>query len=61
MIFLDDQDLARLIIQHKKERDGRIGFFDILSTADMESVLGQSLRNRVRDKFRSIQPPLVNT
>lgn len=29
-----------------------LGFFDVLSTLGVESVLGQSLRNRVRDKFR---------
>jgi len=42
-------------------RDAVFGFFDILSTTDMESALGQSLRSRVRDKFRPIQTPLVNT
>ena len=41
-------------------RDAIFGFFDILSTADMKSVLGQSLKSRVRDKFRSIQTPLIN-
>ena len=38
-------------------RDAVFGFFDILSTTDMESALGQSLRSRVRDKFRPIQTP----
>jgi transposase len=42
-------------------RDAVFGFFEILSTTDMESALGQSLRSRVRDKFRPIQAPLVNT
>ena len=41
-------------------KDAVFGFFDTLSTADMESALGQSLKSRVRDKFRTIQTPLVN-
>lgn len=34
-----------------------IGFFAVLSTLAVESVLGQSLRSRVRDKFRAIGAP----
>ena len=34
-----------------------IGFFAELSTLTVESVLGQSLRSRVRDRFRPIQAP----
>ena len=37
-----------------------IGFFAVLSTLAVESVLGQSLRSRVRDKFRSIGAPAAN-
>ena len=33
------------------------GFFAVLSTAAPESVLGQALRGRVRDKFRPIGAP----
>jgi transposase len=33
------------------------GFFAVLSTLSVESVLGQSLRSRVRDKFRPIGTP----
>jgi transposase len=36
------------------------GFFAVLSTVTVESVLGQSLRNRVRDKFRPVQAPVVD-
>jgi transposase len=36
------------------------GFFAVLSTVTVESVLGQSLRSRVRDKFRPVQAPVVN-
>ena len=34
-----------------------IGFFAVLSTLAVESVLGQSLRSRVRDRFRAIGAP----
>ncbi len=37
-----------------------IGFFAVLSTLAVESVLGQSLRSRVRDKFRPIGAPVAN-
>jgi transposase len=36
------------------------GFFAIVSTAAIESVLGQELRSRIRDKFRAIQAPAPN-
>ena len=36
------------------------GFFSVLSTAEAESVLGQLLRGRVRDKFRLIGAPATN-
>jgi transposase len=35
------------------------GFFAVLSFASVESVIGQSLRTRVRDKFRPIQAPAM--
>lgn len=34
-----------------------IGFFAVLAALAAESVLGQSLRSRVRDKFRAIGVP----
>ena len=34
-----------------------LGFFAVLSIAAKESILGQTFRNRVRDKFRPIQAP----
>jgi hypothetical protein len=36
-----------------------IGFFAALPTLAAESALGQSLRSRVRDKFRPIQVRLL--
>lgn len=36
-----------------------IGFFAVLSTLAVESVLGQTLRSRVRDKFRPIEAPTI--
>lgn len=41
-------------------KDAVFGFFDTLSAADMDSALGESLKSRVRDKFRPIQTPLLN-
>lgn len=35
-----------------------LGFFVILSTIDLESILGQQFRSRVRDKFRTLNTPL---
>ena len=37
-----------------------LGFFTVLSTAAVESILGQILRGRVRDKFRPIGAPATN-
>lgn len=34
-----------------------VGFFGVLSLATKESMLGQTFRSRVRDKFRPIQAP----
>src|SRR5271154_1824082 len=36
------------------------GFFAVLSTVTAESILGQTLRGRVRDKFRPIGAPATN-
>lgn len=36
------------------------GFFAVLSLAAKESILGQTFRSRVRDKFRPIQAPVSN-
>jgi len=41
-------------------REAVLGFFTVLSTATVESVLGQALRARVRDKFRAIGEPETN-
>lgn len=38
-----------------------IGFFGVLSTLTVESVLGQLLRARVRDKFRPVGAPAANS
>jgi len=38
-------------------KEAILGFFAVLSTVTAESVLGQSLKNRVRDKFRVIGTP----
>lgn len=42
-------------------KEAVLGFFAVLSTVAIESVLSQSLRSRVRDKFRTIQAPVSNS
>lgn len=37
-----------------------MGFFAVLTTVAVDSILGQTLRSRVRDKFRPIGAPLAN-
>lgn len=41
-------------------RDAVLGFFTVLSSVTVDSILGQMLRSRVRDKFHSIQAPAAN-
>jgi transposase len=41
-------------------KEAIFGFFSVLSTVPVESVLGQLLRGRVRDKFRPIGAPATN-
>lgn len=38
-----------------------LGFFSLISSLTSESELGQCFRNRVRDKFRPISSPLINS
>jgi len=40
-------------------KEAVLGFFEVLPTLEAESVLGQSLRSRVRDKFRPMGAPIV--
>ncbi len=47
--------------EHFEDFKGAIlGFFAVLSTVTAESILGQALRGRVRDKFRPIGAPATN-
>lgn len=41
-------------------REAVFGFFSVLSSATVDSVLGQTLRGRIRDKFHPIQAPAAN-
>lgn len=41
-------------------REAVLGFFAVLSTVAIGSILGQALRSRVRDKFRAIGAPATN-
>jgi hypothetical protein len=40
-------------------RGAILGFFAVLSTVTVESMLGRALRSRVRDKFRPLQFSVV--
>lgn len=47
--------------EHFEEfRAAVMGFFSLLSTASADSKLGQTLRGRVRDKFKPIGAPAAN-
>jgi transposase len=39
-------------------KEAILGFFDLLSTLGVESILGQSLRGRVKDRFRAMGAPV---
>ena len=44
----------------KEFKDAVFGFFEELSKADPDSVFGQELRRKIRDKFTPIQAPCIN-
>jgi hypothetical protein len=47
--------------EHFEEfKNAIFGFFTVLATATPDSILGQSLRRRVRDKFSPIGAPATN-
>jgi predicted ArsR family transcriptional regulator len=51
----NEQQQREWLAQYEKLK---FGFFATLSTLDAESVLGQTFRSRVRDRFRLIGAPI---
>lgn len=59
--WMKERVIYNTYYEHFEEfKDAILGFFVVLSTATPESILGQSLRSRVRDKFRAIEAPAAN-
>jgi transposase len=59
--WMKERVIYNTYYEHFEDFKGAIfGFFAVLSTAAAESVLGQTLRGRVRDKFRPIGAPATN-
>jgi transposase len=58
--WMKERVIYNTYYEHFEDFKGAIfGFFAVLSTVTVESVLGQSLRSRVRDKFRPIEAPAI--
>jgi transposase len=56
--WMKERVIYNTYYEHFEDFKGAIiGFFAVLATLAAESVLGQSLRSRVRDKFRAIGVP----
>jgi transposase len=59
--WMKERVIYNTYYEHFEDFKGAIlGFFTVLSTVSMDSILGQALRSRVRDKFRPIQAPAAN-
>lgn len=59
--WMKERVIYNTYYEHFDDFKGAIlGFFEILSSLAIESVLGQELKSRVRDKFRPIQAPFPN-
>ena len=59
--WMKERVIYNTYYEHFEDFKGAIlGFFSVLSTATVESALGQLLRGRVRDKFRPIGAPATN-
>ena len=59
--WMKERVIYNTYYEHFEDFRGAIlGFFAVLSTVTAESILGQSLRGRVRDKFRPIGAPSTN-
>ena len=59
--WMKERVIYNTYYEHFEDFKGAIfGFFAALSTVTAESILGQALRGRVRDKFRPIGAPATN-
>lgn len=59
--WMKERVIYNTYYEHFEDFKGAIfGFFAVLSTVTAESILGQALRGRVRDKFRPIGAPAPN-
>lgn len=59
--WMKERVIYNTYYEHFEDFRGAIlSFFGVLSTVAKESILGQMLRSRVRDKFRPIQAPVAN-
>ena len=58
--WMKERVIYNTYYEHFEDFKGAIiGFFTVLATLAAESILGQSLRSRVKDKFRAIGIPEV--
>lgn len=58
--WMKERVIYNTYYEHFEEfKQAIFGFFAVLSIATVESVIGESLRSRVRDKFRPIQAPAM--
>ena len=58
--WMKERVIYNTYYEHFEDFKGAVtGFFAVLSTLAIESVLGQTLRSRVRDKFRPIEAPAI--
>jgi transposase len=59
--WMKERVIYNTYYEHFEDFRGAIlGFFAVVSTVTAESILGQLLRSRVRDKFRPIGAPVTN-
>lgn len=59
--WMKERVIYNTYYEHFEEfRAAVMGFFAVLSTVTAESILGQALRSRVRDKFSPIGAPATN-
>lgn len=57
-IWMKERVIYNTYYEYVEEfRSAVMGFFAALSTVTDASILGQTLRSRVRDKFRATGPP----
>jgi len=59
--WMKERVIYNTYYEHFEEfKNAIFGFFTVLAKATPESILGQALRRRVRDKFRPIEAPAAN-